>query len=118
ALPIDVAAAVECMQSTHHILIGIGDGPGTRGQAPSVLVERLAGVVVQILRERPVTRLLSEGGATTAAVMRAMRWTRLEATKIAAPGIGALRPVGTTGPQLFIKPGSYAWPKEIWPPSA
>lgn len=117
ALPIDVTAAVERMQSAHRILIGIGDGPATRGKAPAALVQELAGVVGQILRMTPVTRVLSEGGATTAAVMAAMGWTRLEATEISAPGIGVLRPVGVIiAPQLFVKPGSYDWPKEIWPP--
>lgn len=116
--PIDVAAAVGRLQSAHRLVIGIGDGPRTRGQPPVALVETLAEAVVQILRGTPVTRVLSEGGATTAAVIQAMGWTRLEATGIAAPGVGALRAVGGTGLQLFVKPGSYAWPKEIWPPSA
>ena len=113
--PIGVAAAVECMRSVHRVLIGIGDGPATRGQAPAALVETLANTVVRILRGTQVTRILSEGGATTAAVMQAMGWTRLQATESAALGVGVLRPVGANGPQLFIKPGSYDWPKEIWP---
>ena len=115
ALPIDLTAAVKRMRSAHRILIGIGDGPATRGKAPAALVQELARLVGEILRETSVMRVLSEGGATTAAVMAAMGWTRLEATEISSPGIGVLRPVGVIGPRLFVKPGSYDWPKEIWP---
>jgi uncharacterized protein YgbK (DUF1537 family) len=78
----------------------------------------LAEAVARILYEIPVARLFSEGGATTAAVMRTMGWTRFEAVEMAAEGegVGALMPVGEAGPMLFIKPGSYDWPKELWPP--
>lgn len=118
ALPYDVAAAIETLRTTHQMVIGIGDGAATRGPSPAELVGKLSDAVVQILRETNVTCLLSEGGATTAAVMRAMGWTRLEAIKIPAFGVSTMRPVGATGPMFFIKPGSYPWPREIWPPTA
>lgn len=116
ALPYDLVAAVERVRATGRIVIGIGDGPSARGLSPVELRDKLAETVAQILRETPVARLFSEGGATTAAVMRAMGWTRLEAVEIAAEGVGALAPLGKSGPLLFIKPGSYKWPKELWPP--
>lgn len=97
------------------VLIGIGDGPATRGVAPTVLAAELAAVVAEVLRAVAVKRVLSEGGATSAAVMRAMGWTRLEACEVSPHGVGALRPVGG-GPIFLIKPGSYLWPTEMWPP--
>ena len=115
ALPHDVAGAIRAMQSSHRILLGIGDHPASRGVSPAVLLNQLAAAVAIVVRQAPVTRLLLEGGATTAAVVRALGWSRLQVCQVSAPGIGALRPVNSTGPILFIKPGSYAWPEEIWP---
>lgn len=78
-------------------------------------MNKLAESVAGILRETTVTRLLLEGGATPAAVMHAMGWTRLQVREAPAPGVSVLRPPNAAGPALFIKPGSYAWPREIWP---
>jgi uncharacterized protein YgbK (DUF1537 family) len=66
-------------------------------------------------RVRP-DRLLLEGGATAAAVVRASGWARMIAVPGGGPGTGALRPVGEDPPTLFIKPGSYPWPVDLWKP--
>jgi hypothetical protein len=47
--------------------------------------------------------------------MNQLGWTRLHACQGSAQGVAILRPDGTPGPVLYIKPGSYAWPPEIWP---
>ena len=119
ALPHDLAAIIQALGSTGRGLIGIGDGPSTLGRSPGDLVRELAATVGQVLRYQPVVRLLTEGGATTAAILGGQGWTRLAAATLAAPGVGALRPVGLAGaPLLFIKPGSYPWPAELWPVAA
>ena len=97
------------------MLIGIGDGPATHGRPPATLTEQLAASVTAILRTAPAARLLLEGGATARAVIRTQGWSRLRVCETAAPGIGTLCPAGAPGPLLLIKPGSYAWPDEIWP---
>jgi D-threonate/D-erythronate kinase len=117
ALPHPVAEIVRGLRERRCALVGIGDGPETRGAAPPVLAAALAETIGAILRETPVARLLSEGGATSAAVLRAMHWTRLRVSEISPLGVGVLRPVGVSGPTLLIKPGSYSWPSEIWPGS-
>jgi uncharacterized protein YgbK (DUF1537 family) len=68
-----------------------------------------------VLGENKITALLLEGGATARAIMNQLGWTRLHACQGSAQGVAILRPDGTPGPLLYIKPGSYAWPPEIWP---
>jgi D-threonate/D-erythronate kinase len=111
-----VDAAVRSILSTGHILIGVGDGPANEGNAPAALANRLAGAVAEILHRTMIARVLSEGGATSAALMHAMKWTRFEATEVAAEGVAVLCCINAPAPELVIKPGSYAWPKELWPP--
>jgi uncharacterized protein YgbK (DUF1537 family) len=113
--PYDTAAAIQRLRTEHTIVIGIGDGPDTRDRSRADLVNELASAVGIILRETSVKRLLSEGGATSAALMRTMGWTRLKVSAAAAGGVGVLRPEGLCAPMLFVKPGSYPWPDAIWP---
>jgi uncharacterized protein YgbK (DUF1537 family) len=115
ALPYDVVATVKALRRSRVALIGVGDAPATRALSPAALVDQLARSVAGVLRDTTVTRLLLEGGATAAAVMRAMGWTRLRAEEGSAQGVGGFRPLSPGAPMLFIKPGSYPWPREIWP---
>jgi uncharacterized protein YgbK (DUF1537 family) len=115
SLPAEVAAVAGAIRTLRRALLGIGDGAATRGVAPAILVGQLAALAAAVLQEVPVERLMLEGGATAAAVVRALGWTRLQACEAAAPGIGTLRPAGKEGPILSIKPGSYPWPPELWP---
>ena len=114
-LPHEIEAIVQVLCMANRVLIGIGNGPASRGQTSGALVQKLAETVSGILGRAPVSRLLMEGGATTAAVMHAAGWTRLQAWAAPDPGVGVLRPAGAAGPLLVIKPGSYPWPPEIWP---
>ncbi|HEX6070578.1 MAG TPA: four-carbon acid sugar kinase family protein [Longimicrobiaceae bacterium] len=110
----DVARALE---EKGVALAGIGLTLAGDPRTPAELVSSLADRVVEILgRVRP-DRLLLEGGATAAAVVRASGWTRLIAVPGGGPGTGALRPVGEDRPTLFIKPGSYPWPLDLWKPA-
>ena len=115
ALPHEPGAILSALQVANRVLIGIGDGSATRGQSSDALVRRLAETVRSVLVRTTVVRLLMEGGATAAAVLHAAHWTRLEACAAADPGIGVLRPAAGAGPLLFVKPGSYVWPPDIWP---
>jgi uncharacterized protein YgbK (DUF1537 family) len=95
-------------------------GPAERACPPTALADRLAESVAAVLRSESLTAMCVEGGATAAAILRAMAWTRLTAlpTRDLA-GVAALRPIGSTtaAPLLFVKPGSYLWPDRIWPRS-
>jgi uncharacterized protein YgbK (DUF1537 family) len=116
SMPYNVDAAVRSLLATSHILIGIGDGAVNEGFAPAALANQLASAVAEVLRHTTIVRVLSEGGATSAALMQAMNWSRFEATEVVAQDVAVLRCMNVPAPDLVIKPGSYAWPKELWPP--
>ena len=113
-LPHDIAAITGALRANRRTVIGIGDGPLTHGMAPSALAKQLARAAADVLRDNSVERLLLEGGATAAAVVHELGWTRLCACKVAAPGIGTLRPFELAAPIVSIKPGSYDWPAGLW----
>lgn len=112
-LPYDAATVVRALGQSGSVLVGIGDGPATHGRTSDQLLAELTGTVGEILRQQPVSRLLLEGGATAAAVLHTTGWTRLRTLPSPAEGVGVLIPVNTSGPILFIKPGSYPWPENL-----
>lgn len=113
-LPHDVSAIKKALSISPCVLLGIGDGPDTHGQSPDTLSTYLSDTVAALLRPKPPGRLLLEGGATAAEIIRALGWTRLSALAVSGD-VAVLRAVGTESPQLFIKPGSYPWPESLWP---
>lgn len=114
-LPHDPDLIARTLSTTGRVLLGIGDGPITEHQSPNALVLQLAETVVALLRSVSVCRLMLEGGATAAAIIRTLGWTRLNANA-AHSDVAVFSPVGADSPQLFIKPGSYPWLESLWPP--
>lgn len=114
-LPHDVSAMARTLSTSGRVLLGIGEGPLTHGQSPNALAAQLSGTVAALLRHTSVNRLMLEGGATAAAVIRTLGWNRLSAIAV-TDDVAVLSPAGSVEPQLFIKPGSYAWPESLWPP--
>jgi D-threonate/D-erythronate kinase len=113
-LPEDPRSVVQALERHGIALLGIGDQSVIRPVPPSALVALLAECVAGVLRHASVDRLLLEGGATAAAVVRRLGWFRLRACRPPAPGVGAFLPLGPARSRLFIKPGSYPWPDGLW----
>jgi len=57
--------------------------------------------------------LLVTGGATSAAVLRKLGWTRLKVVRVWGPGVVTLEPLGEPAFAVTLKPGSYLWPADI-----
>jgi uncharacterized protein YgbK (DUF1537 family) len=115
SLPHDIPSVLSQLRTNATAVIGIGNGLTTQKVTPGELSRQLAESVAAILRQSPVDRLLLEGGATSAAVIAALGWTRLRAEEVADSGVGVLRPATAAAPLLVIKPGSYPWPAAFWP---
>jgi uncharacterized protein YgbK (DUF1537 family) len=111
-LPHDYPSVIKALQTPGRALLGVGDGE--MGKSPMELSAMMAGSVVRVLQESPVARLLIEGGATAAAVLRRLGWKRLTVSGTSAD-VALLHPIGITGPQICLKPGSYPWPEPLWP---
>jgi uncharacterized protein YgbK (DUF1537 family) len=114
-LPHATAPIVEALERGGVALMGVGDSAETRGRSPEELSMALAETVASVLRTVSVRGVLLEGGSTAAAVMRRMKWTRLQAQPGPDPAMTEFVPAGVTRPRLMIKPGSYPWPASVWP---
>jgi uncharacterized protein YgbK (DUF1537 family) len=131
-----LATARDTLASVGRLLVTCHDEDTPSGQSRSTeeLLRALAAFARQVLAPlldavhpsdgRPlVERLLVEGGATTAALVSELAWVRFQAAAPVAEGItpliperGARREKGASEPRcmLFSKPGSYAWPANLW----
>ncbi|HYC70370.1 MAG TPA: four-carbon acid sugar kinase family protein [Opitutaceae bacterium] len=79
----------------------------------TVVRRRVAGLVRALRATHAFSHLVIEGGATAAAVIRALRWDRLDVLGEWAPGVVALRPRSARRVVITLKPGSYAWPASL-----
>ncbi|MBI3416177.1 MAG: hypothetical protein HY043_12840 [Verrucomicrobia bacterium] len=107
-------AVAKALHAHSGVMLAVGRGSHTRSPAvPRELLARLIDATVHALASQTVERIFLEGGATAAALLQRMNWTRLDALATGLIGVAVLRPAN--GPLLFIKPGSYPWPTEVWP---
>jgi len=77
------------------------------------LSENLVDIAESVLKRVPVKYVFAEGGATSAELVRRMKWSRLEVRHEWAPGVATLAVADQNPLWLTIKPGSYSWP-EAW----
>jgi D-threonate/D-erythronate kinase len=73
----------------------------------AVLAER-------ILAACSLDSLVIEGGATAAAIMNRMGWYRFRPVAQLAHGVVQMTVVERPGLLVTVKPGSFAWPTDIW----
>jgi uncharacterized protein YgbK (DUF1537 family) len=78
------------------------------------MVDRLAELAAAVLGRMQVGAIFVEGGATAWTLVKRLGWRRFRVSRELAPGVVTLGVVGG-GPSVTMKPGSYAWPEEIFP---
>lgn len=106
--------AVRSFSQSPVVAVTLG-GPILKDPAEASRLEGLlAGVVARVLDGGRVSEVMVEGGATAAAVIRRLGWTRLQVLRELAPGVVSLLPDAPQAPSLTMKPGSYAWPETVW----
>jgi uncharacterized protein YgbK (DUF1537 family) len=115
-------AAVQALRRSGVAMLAVGRSSSIRTSVePGELTERLVEAALHVLESLPVARVCLEGGATASGMVRRRKWKRLAACPARLPGVGVLQP--EFGPaasrpsaslKLFIKPGSYPWPGEVW----
>lgn len=98
-------------------VVALGDPPPVYRNAPQLLLATLAHAVALLLEKTVVRRLFLEGGATAAAVLGQMQWTRLAVAGHLASDLALWQVADEKAPLLAIKPGSYPWPESVWPES-
>jgi uncharacterized protein YgbK (DUF1537 family) len=98
-------------------MVAIGGGAVHQPAPPQSagLTDRLTAAVATASVDAGVSTLCVEGGATAAALLRQLGWTRLAAfPSPGLTGVAVLRPAARPGPLVLVKPGSYPWPEQLW----
>ena len=104
---------VEAFNTDQRVVLGVGLPPVRDVQAARRLSENLVDIAELVLRRAKIKYVFAEGGATSAELVRRMKWARLEVRHEWAPGVATLAVADENPLWLTIKPGSYSWP-EAW----
>jgi uncharacterized protein YgbK (DUF1537 family) len=76
------------------------------------LAQHLAEIAALVIEHEKPDRVYAEGGATAAALVRRLGWSRMKVLEELAPGVITLSLPERKKPLLTIKPGSYpGWPR-------
>jgi uncharacterized protein YgbK (DUF1537 family) len=97
------------------VVAGVAEESPLPGEgAARRITEAFADLVEQLWRRRSFKHLMVEGGATAAAILRRLGWTRLSVAAEWSPGAVSLRPHGAQDMLVTVKPGSYTWPEPLF----
>jgi uncharacterized protein YgbK (DUF1537 family) len=108
------ANEILCLLQNHtSVIIAIGDLSNHK-VLPTQLAKWMGLVVRKVLENSEIHELLIEGGATAAAILQTLCFTRFTPTNEFSQGVIRMKCQGETQTYLTIKPGSYEWSKEIW----
>jgi len=106
---------VAAFGKSRRVILRVGLPPAHKAAVAGRLAKHLVDIAECVLGRVAVKNIFAEGGATSAELVRRMKWPRLRVMREWAPGVATLAVAGS-GPAaqwLTIKPGSYAWP-ENW----
>ena len=104
---------VQAFASGRRVVMGVGLPPVRNVQAARQLSGSLVDIAERVLKQVEIKYVFAEGGATSAELVRRMKWSRLEVRREWAPGVATLAVADENPIWLTIKPGSYSWP-EAW----
>ncbi|MEA5460401.1 four-carbon acid sugar kinase family protein [Arcicella sp. LKC2W] len=108
------ANEILCLLQNHpSVIVAIGD-LSDYDVLPTQLAKWMGLVVKKVLENSEIQELLIEGGATAAAILQTLSFTRFMPTNEFSQGVIRMKCQGETQTYLTIKPGSYEWSKEIW----
>jgi D-threonate/D-erythronate kinase len=94
------------------IVIGgkIPEGVDVLSKIPSCLAK----IAEEVMHRLYITDIYIEGGSTASAVVRQLGWKRFKPVLELAPGIVRMELYGEKEQYVTVKPGSYAWPDNMW----
>ena len=101
---------VQAFANARRVVLGVGLPPVCDVSVARRLSGNLVELAVLILARVELKHIFAEGGATSAELVRRMKWRRLEVRREWAPGVATLAVAEKNPLWLTIKPGSYSWP--------
>jgi uncharacterized protein YgbK (DUF1537 family) len=103
---------VEAFEQAQRVILCVGLPPVHDVQVARSLAGNLVDIAELVLPRVDVKNIFAKGGATSAELVRRMKWPRLEVRREWATGVATLAVAGADPLWLTIKPGSYSWPEE------
>jgi len=103
---------IHALEAHRRVILCVGLPPVQDFKVARHLSEYLVKIAELVLRQVPVKNIFAEGGATSAELVRRMKWGRIEVRRAWAPGVATLSVAGKVSQWLTIKPGSYLWPEQ------
>lgn len=104
---------ISSLKGNNRVVLGIGLPQVANTTRARRLTEHLVDIAQNVLQSANIKYVFAEGGATSAALVHRMKWSRLEVCREWALGVATLAVTGPNPLWLTIKPGSYSWP-EAW----
>jgi D-threonate/D-erythronate kinase len=101
---------IDAFAKSKRVVLGVGLPQVHNSQAARRLSGSLVDIAEIVLRHANIKYVFAEGGATSAELVRRMKWSRLEVLREWAPGVATLAVADENPLWLTIKPGSYSWP--------
>ena len=102
---------VDAFAKSKRVVLGVGLPQVHDSRAARRLSGSLVDIAEVVLRRAKIKYVFAEGGATSAELVRRMKWSRLEVLREWAPGVATLAVADENPLWLTIKPGSYSWPQ-------
>lgn len=102
---------MEGFEKSRRVVLGVGLPHVHDAKAARRLSANLVDVAEVVLKRADIKYIFAEGGATSAELVRRMKWSRLEVLREWAPGVATLAVAAENPLWLTIKPGSYSWPQ-------
>jgi D-threonate/D-erythronate kinase len=107
--------AVQNQLATAGRAIAVFDGPhSVDPRVAAAIRAAFANCVRELVGRGALRHLIVEGGATAATITGALGWNELQIAHEWSTGVASLQPVGNVPVVVTMKPGSYAWPDELW----
>jgi uncharacterized protein YgbK (DUF1537 family) len=103
---------VEGFQEKPRVILAVGLPMVRDAKIARKLSLNIVCVAEQVMQQVSMGRVLAEGGATAAELVRRLGWPRLTVLRELAPGVATLAVDTGESIMLTIKPGSYAWPAQ------
>lgn len=113
-------ATRKSMENCGQAAIAIGEPQKNPSESQHVnsstsLLRQLVEATKALIDHQMPTQIFIEGGATASALFSLMGWHQFTVIPSCLTGVGCLTPnQGNSDPTLFVKPGSYPWPKIVW----
>ena len=98
----------------HQVIVAIRQPVVRKRDLSNHLKDSIAELISLLMIESELQELVIEGGATASAILKKLEITRLIPVHQYTHGVIRMKVENKPNINITMKPGSYAWPEEVW----